>query len=178
MKNIIKKILRENYGDKITEIVINRLETKGPPYFKILEDYGLEENNQIIKIMRHFFPSLYIIDTDSKRIVDSRHNILYDEFDDESWNINEFDKENKIIKVIRDDYWKKLNYNDNGDIILVNDSNGLWVKRKYDDNHNVIYFEDNSGFWYKKEYDKDGEEIYKETSELGIVKDLRNEKNN
>jgi hypothetical protein len=158
VKNIIKKILRENYGDKITEIVINRLETKGPPYFKILEDYGVEENNQIIKIMRHFFPSLYIIDTDSKRIVDSRHNILYDEFDDGSW--------------------KKLDYNDNGDVILVNDSNRLWVKRKYDDNHNVIHFEDDSGFWYKKEYDKDGEEIYKETSELGIVKDLRNEKNN
>jgi hypothetical protein len=174
VKNIIKKILRENNEDKITELVINRLKTSGPPYFKMLENYGVDENNQIMKIMRHFFPSLYIVDTDSKRIVDKRHNILYDEFDDESWNINEFDQDNNIIKVIEDGYWKEFGYNDNGDLISVNDSNGSWVNRKYDNNHNVIYYEDSSGFWFKKEYDEDGEEIYKETSELGIVKDLRN----
>jgi len=45
-----------------------------------------------------------------------------------------------------------------------------WGYRIYDDNGNKIYFENSDGYWYKSKYDDNGNEIYYEDSD-GNIKD-------
>jgi hypothetical protein len=40
-------------------------------------------------------------------------------------------------------------YDENGNIIYYEDTNGYWEKREYDDNGNEIYFENSDGYWRK-----------------------------
>lgn len=60
-------------------------------------------------------------------------------------------------------------YDQYGNIIYIENSNGYWVKREYDSNSKLIYVEDSDGSWYKREYDSNGNEIYFENSEGNIV---------
>ena len=43
------------------------------------------------------------------------------------------------------------------------------IKREYDDNGNGIYYEDSDGYWYKKEYDDKDNLIYREYSYGEII---------
>ena len=56
-------------------------------------------------------------------------------------------------------------YNQNGNVIYRENSNGFWSKREYDDNGNEIYSEDSDGYWGKSEYGQNGKVIYFENSD-------------
>jgi hypothetical protein len=56
-------------------------------------------------------------------------------------------------------------FNQYGNIIYSENSNGVWRKWGYNDNGNIIYHEDSNGYWRKYEYDKNGNEIYSENSD-------------
>lgn len=43
------------------------------------------------------------------------------------------------------------------------------IKIEYDDNGNYIYFENSDGYWYKREYDDMGNLIYNEKSTGEII---------
>ena len=55
-------------------------------------------------------------------------------------------------------------YNQNGNEIYYETSDGQWVKREYDENGNEIYYEDSDGIWVKREYDEKEYIIYYEDS--------------
>ena len=42
----------------------------------------------------------------------------------------------------------------------------------FDENGNLVYFEDSEGYWAKREYDQNGNEVYYENSE-GEIEDNR-----
>ena len=60
-------------------------------------------------------------------------------------------------------------YDEKGNVIYFEDSNGYWSKRKYDEKDNVIYFEDSNGYWSKRKYDEKDNEIYFESSNGKII---------
>ena len=63
-------------------------------------------------------------------------------------------------------------YDDKGNRIYWEDSDGKWWKYEYDDNHNLIYYENSNGYWSKWEYDGEGYLIYRENSN-GEIEDIR-----
>jgi YD repeat-containing protein len=63
-------------------------------------------------------------------------------------------------------------YNNQGNIIYYEDSNGIWDKKEYDDQGKLIYYEASDGYWGKYEYDSQGNEIYYEDSD-GEIEDNR-----
>ena len=56
-------------------------------------------------------------------------------------------------------------FNQNGNQIYSESSDGFWIKYEYDENGRIIYYEDSDGYWTKREYDKNGNEIYYENSD-------------
>ena len=60
-------------------------------------------------------------------------------------------------------------YDEKGNQIYFEDSNGYWDKWEYDEKGNEIYFENSSGNWAKWEYDKKGNRIYSEDSDGEII---------
>ena len=58
-----------------------------------------------------------------------------------------------------------IKYDDNGNQIYHENSNGYWEKKEYDDKGNQIYYEDAGGYWYKYKYDDKGNQIYYEDSQ-------------
>lgn len=58
--------------------------------------------------------------------------------------------------------------NNKGNEIYHEDSD-YWDKREFDDQGNIIYFEDSDGYWSKSEYDSQGNEIYSEDSNGDIT---------
>ena len=60
-------------------------------------------------------------------------------------------------------------YNQNGNVIYYETSDGHWYKSEYDENEKRIYFEDSYGEWGKYEYDNNGNEIYFENSYGEII---------
>ena len=64
-------------------------------------------------------------------------------------------------------YAKSLEvYDEKGNMIYLEDSNGKW---KYDEKGNVIYYESSYGYWEKSEYNEKGNEIYRENSKGEII---------
>jgi len=63
-------------------------------------------------------------------------------------------------------------YDNKGNLIYYEYSNGYWFKQEYDSIGNRIYFEDSNGYWDKSEYDTKGNVIYYENSN-GIIVDYR-----
>ena len=63
-------------------------------------------------------------------------------------------------------------YNQLGDMIYYENSNGYWIKYEYDNQGNLIYYENSDGFWEKYEYDNQGNLIYYENSD-GEIEDNR-----
>ena len=68
--------------------------------------------------------------------------------------------------------WLEL-YDDKGNRIYIEYSNGWWVKYEYDTQGNVTCTENSDG-WEKYEYDEEGNVTYHESSERGIITDNRN----
>jgi hypothetical protein len=75
------------------------------------------------------------------------------------------DKGNIIYYENSEGYWVKREFNKNGKVIYFEDSKGYWWKREYNDNGKPIYYENSEGYWYKKEYDNNGNRIYYGDSE-------------
>ena len=63
-------------------------------------------------------------------------------------------------------------YDEQGNNVYFEDSDGIWYKYKYDINGNKIYYEDSNGDWFKSEYDEQGNRIYYEDSD-GYIRDDR-----
>jgi YD repeat-containing protein len=64
-------------------------------------------------------------------------------------------------------------YDENGNEIYHETSEGFWYKWEYDDNGNEIYLENSKGFWCKYEYNSSGNVDYYENS-FGEIIDKRN----
>ena len=60
-------------------------------------------------------------------------------------------------------------YDEKGNVIYFEHSNGYWSKWKYNEKGNEIYYENSNGYWEKWEYDEKGNEIYWENSNGGII---------
>ena len=82
------------------------------------------------------------------------------------------DQGNQIYYEDSDGYWEKYKYNTNGNEIYRENSNGYWFKREFDTNGNKIYYENSNGSWVKREYDTNGNLLYYENSD-GVIGDNR-----
>ena len=60
-------------------------------------------------------------------------------------------------------------YDEKGNEIYFEDSNGSWSKWEYDEKGNVIYFETRNGCWAKWEYNEKGNRSYFENSKGEII---------
>ena len=82
-----------------------------------------------------------------------------------------YDEDGNIIYYENSEgYWRKYEYDENGRYrIYYEDSYGNQSKSEYDDNRNNIYFEDSNGYWEKREYDENGNMIYSEYSNGQII---------
>ena len=78
---------------------------------------------------------------------------------------------NKIYWELSDGEWLRSEYDDRGNRIYWEDSSGKWRKWEYDDKGKLIYYE-TSGYWEKREYDNRGKLIYYEDSD-GYIDDRR-----
>ena len=79
---------------------------------------------------------------------------------------------NKIYYEGSNGFWEKSEYDTNGKVIYLENSDGYWYKYKYNTNGNKIYFENSNGDWVKYEYDTNGNKIYYENSD-GYIEDRR-----
>ena len=79
---------------------------------------------------------------------------------------------NKIYHENSNGRWEKWVYDDKGYLIYFKRSNGYWEKQEYDDKGNMIYYENSGGYWVKYEYNENGIEIYSEGSD-GEIWDRR-----
>lgn len=61
-------------------------------------------------------------------------------------------------KVNFDDEWLEV-FDEKGNIIYSEASNGYWVKNEYDEKGNRTYSEDRDGYWVKSVYDDNGDMI-------------------
>ena len=68
-------------------------------------------------------------------------------------------------------FWRKSEYDSDGNLIYFEDSDGDWFKYEYDCNGKNIYYESSYGYWFKKEYDLKGNVIYYENSYGNIFDD-------
>jgi|LakMenEpi03Aug12_release.lakeMendotaPanAssembly.Ray.scaffolds.fasta_scaffold127886_5 hypothetical protein len=147
MKNIIKRILREQrqFDSVYLKKVSSRLET--PYFYNMEEQFGVSDHNDQEEVLRFIYGN--DISISNRGIRDSKNNLIYNEFTEGDWEKSEYDSNNKLI------YWE------NGD--------GYWEKREYNYEGQLIFSEDECGFWEKHEYDKNGKEIYYENSDGRIV---------
>ena len=76
---------------------------------------------------------------------------------------------NTIYEERSDGFWVKYEYDDNGKMIYQEHSSGYWGKYEYDGNGNTLYYEYSNGYWEKREYDDKGNRIYYEDS-FGVIK--------
>ena len=80
------------------------------------------------------------------------------------------DNGNRIYYEHSDGWWVRYEYDDNGNLIYKGESSGWWKRYEYDDKGNKIYWEDYDGKWEKFEYDDNGNKIYWESSDGRWVK--------
>jgi len=76
---------------------------------------------------------------------------------------------NQVYFEDSDGFWWKSEYED-GNPVYYEDSTGYWSRREYKEDREV-YREDSTGYWRKREYDED-REVYCENSN-GCIKDNR-----
>lgn len=82
------------------------------------------------------------------------------------------DKEIDFNDINPNEYWSKHEYDQRGNVIYFEDSEGYWDKQEYNQNGKYLYRENSDGEWVKYEYDKDGDEIYYEDS-TGYTKNYK-----
>ena len=117
MKTLIKKILKEqseSNKEKFIRYVASKLK---PPYFKNINDLGVEKN-EIEPILSLIFNQPVRIK--QKTIYDELDNEIYDEDSDGSWEKKEYDERGNLIST----YYKY--------------SDGSWEKYEYDKMDNLI----------------------------------------
>ena len=119
MKNLIKKILKEETNNKFIDKIVNYVK---PPYFINMEGLGLSEDEYEMVLSKIFDQKVRVID-----------GVLYD--------VND-----KVIYEEDGDYWIKSEYNKQGKKIYEEHSNGFWIRVEYDDQGNKIYWEDSYGY--------------------------------
>ena len=135
MKNIIRQILREEFeykqqlfdllrsGDSDNiEMVKMISQGQGIDVAELLIEYFKQEGPPYFKILKHFDLSDGEIDY-----------ILYGIFGEPVRYSYDIIYDNKVI------------YNENGNVIYYEDSEGTWEKTEYDDYGKVIYYEDSYG---------------------------------
>lgn len=152
MKNIIKKILKEQVNDKVITKVLSRLE-KGlikAPYYDNLDLIGLTQDE--IKAVLEKFIGGKLTYGNGRLVIVQGDNVEYKEYDDKTWVIRKFDRQLTTF---------------------MEDSSGYWFKKEFDENGNMTRFENSRGQWSKKEYDENNKLIYIEDSDEGIILDKR-----
>ena len=91
-------------------------------------------------------------------------------------NKEQIDKqEMTVAQLLKHDFESKGNlslYDNKGNKIYLENSDGYWWKQEYDANNNVIYLEDSTRYWCKQEFDSNGNRIYYENSN-GHIEDNR-----
>ena len=70
---------------------------------------------------------------------------------------------NEIYSENSEGQWSKREYENNKRTYL-RYSDGYWMKWEYDEYGNMIYHENSNGYWEKWEYDENGNWIYHENS--------------
>jgi hypothetical protein len=152
MKNIIRKILKEDRRQEYLNKIINFMKNDFP-LIKNMKDYGFYEQlseEELIYVFSGIFGKLVRIG--GFGIYDENNNEIYWEESDGFWEKSEYDINNRII------------YSEN--------YNGEWEKREYDEYGRMTYKENSDGYWVKREYDEYYKRIYYEDSD-GIIKDNR-----
>ena len=97
------------------------------------------------------------------------------DYPDGNWTIRKYnDQGNVIYKEYSDGGTRQ--FDNSGNLIYARYANGDWVKKEYDENGKVIYYENSKGYWAKREYDDNGHLVYLENSD-GIVDDDRDQIN-
>ena len=152
MKNIIKKILKEDrrqmYINKIIHVMKNDF-----PLFNNIKLYGFYDQlseDELIYVLSGIFgePVRYsddIIYDDNGIIFNENGNQIYLENSNGDWEIWEYDENgNWIYHENYKGYWEKTEYNENGKLIYYENSNGYWKKYKYEYG-NIIYHESSDG---------------------------------
>ena len=90
-------------------------------------------------------------------------------------NIKFFDyntnKEFPESDLLHHTIWYKREYDQNGNIICKEYSDGYWEKHTYDQRGKVTYYENSAGYRFKKEYNTDGHQIRYENCD-GIINNL------
>lgn len=174
MKDIIKKILKEEINSKIINFTLDRLRSGKitPPYFKNLENLGLSDE-EIKLILEEFTGGKVFINVNT--IIDKKHGQdIYSEWGGKHWSMRKYNESGKIIRIEDSEgFWENRKYDERGNEIYYENSDGSWGKSEYDERGNEIYFENSDGQWYKSEYNKNDELIYRETSKQGVFLDER-----
>ena len=131
MKVTIKGIIKEStdrYYDKVSKVI-------RPPYFVDLQSLGVPEDEWV-----DVFISLYKEDVKVSTffrdkqitggiVTDKETNILYYEGEGGDYTMREFDKNNNVTYLYRtdgrgNDYWEKSIFNDQGESVYYENSNG------------------------------------------------------
>ena len=131
MKVTIKGIIKEStdrYYDKVSKVI-------RPPYFVDLQSLGIPRDEWV-----DVFISLYKEDVKVSTffrdkqitggiVTDKETNILYYEGEGGDYVIREFDKFNNVTYLFKtdgrgNDYWEKTIYNDQGESVYYENSNG------------------------------------------------------
>jgi hypothetical protein len=133
MKQIIKKILREQFNSDYLEKVSRSIDI---PYFKMMDEhFNVTDHNDQLGVMK------YILGDDI-RITPGEYSFFAS-------------KPGRTFKIIdskgrriyyEDSYgWEKLEYNENNKCIYYGRSTGYWYKREYNENGEMVYYEGSDG---------------------------------
>jgi hypothetical protein len=85
MKQIIKRILREQFDSNYLNRVSNILLQSGPPYFNLMEEhYNITNKNEQLEVMKYIYGNQIYYENSNGQIIDNRntderhHNGYYD----------------------------------------------------------------------------------------------------
>jgi hypothetical protein len=145
MKNIIRKILkedqRERYLNKIIQVMKNDY-----PLFHNLKDYGFYEElseDELIYVLSEIFGEPVKIK--GTVVYDKNGNEIYSENSEGQWSKREYENNNRTYLRYSDGYWMKWEYDEYGNMIYHENVNGYWCKKEYDENDNMLYYENSNG---------------------------------
>ena len=165
MKNIIRKILKEDRRQMFLDKIINFMRNDFP-FFKNMTDYGFNDTLSDDEY-RYIFKKIFgeTARRRGNKLFNKNNDELYYENSYGDWEKSEFDENgNELYFENSKGEWEKKEYNENGRVIYNEDSDGIWVKREYDDYGNLIYEESDNGYWMKREYNENGDILYFENS--------------
>ena len=178
MKNIIKKILKEDRRQEYLNKIINFMKNDYP-LFHNLKDYGfydqltIDELNYVLSEifemtvnlgMEEYHPEYIIYNNNGKEI-------YFEDLDIGNWTKSEYDKNgNLTYNEHNDGVWYKYEYDENGNITYYGSYDGDWEKREYDERGNNTYYENFTGYWIKRVYDENNNEIYSKNSDGKIMR--------